>query len=102
MTPLFANFFGPVQLIIIVVVGVILFGKRLPEIGRSIGKTITEFKKGMGGLEDDLDVAVSKPSVRDNAVAPIEPVRPPQRVAATAPKFEDAPAPAAQSQSPQA
>jgi len=54
----------------------------------------------MGGLEDDLDVAVSKPVGARHAVAPIEPVRPPQRVAATAPKFEDRPGPRGPSQSP--
>jgi sec-independent protein translocase protein TatA len=75
---------------VLAILGVILFGRRLPEIGRSLGKTIVEFKKGVGGLEDDLDVAV-KPTSAPQQSAPSEPVRPPQRVAATAPKFEDAP-----------
>jgi sec-independent protein translocase protein TatA len=90
MAPLFA--FSPTAVAVLAVLGVILFGRRLPEIGRSIGKTIVEFKKGMHGLEDDLDLSV-KPSasVPHQPSMPAEPVRPPQRVAATAPKFEDAP-----------
>ena len=32
----------------------VVFGKRLPEVGRSLGKGIMEFKKGMKGLEDDV------------------------------------------------
>jgi sec-independent protein translocase protein TatA len=90
MTPLFA-FLTPTTVAVLALLGVIIFGRRLPEIGRSLGKTIVEFKKGVGGLEDDLDVA-AKPSATPTQVqAPTEPVRPPQRVAATAPKFEDAP-----------
>ena len=90
MTPLFA-FLTPTTVAVLAILGVIIFGRRLPEIGRSLGKTIVEFKKGVGGLEDDLDVA-AKPSASAAQPAPAaEPVRPPQRVAATAPKFEDAP-----------
>jgi sec-independent protein translocase protein TatA len=95
MTILFANILSPMDLVIIAVVGVLLFGKRLPDVGRYLGKSITEFKKGMKGLEDDLSVssAPSGPiSQPQQAPGPAEAIRPPQRVAATAPKFEDAPA----------
>src|SRR5208282_5350379 len=90
MTPLFA-FLTPTTVAVLAILGVIIFGRRLPEIGRSLGKTIVEFKKGVGGLEDDLDVAVKPHAPPPQASAPAEPVRPPQRVAATAPKFEDTP-----------
>ncbi len=92
MSSLFAFFnLGPMEIVVIAVIGVILFGKRLPDVGRYLGKSITEFKKGMKGLEDDLDYnATAAPAPRHD-VAP-EQLRAPQRVAATAPKFEDAPA----------
>jgi sec-independent protein translocase protein TatA len=91
MTPIFA-FLTPTTVAVLAILGVILFGRRLPEIGRSLGKTIVEFKKGVGGLEDDLDVAVNKPQPQQSAPADaIQPVRPPQRVATSAPKFEEAP-----------
>jgi len=89
MQPVFA-FFGlePQHWLIIAVVGILLFGKRLPEVGRSLGKGIIEFKKGLKGLEDEVDTGSS--SSAPHAPAPaLEPPRPPQRVAATAPKFED-------------
>ncbi len=58
MQPLFAvgfdSLFGP-HLLILLVIGILLFGKRLPEVGRSLGKGIVEFKKGLKGLEDDID-----------------------------------------------
>jgi sec-independent protein translocase protein TatA len=43
--------------IIIVAFGLLLFGKRLPEVGRSLGKGIVEFKKGLKGVEDEVDTA---------------------------------------------
>jgi sec-independent protein translocase protein TatA len=46
---------GPVELMVVMGVAVLLFGKRLPEVGRSLGKGIVEFKKGLRGIEDGLD-----------------------------------------------
>jgi sec-independent protein translocase protein TatA len=43
--------------IIIAAFGLLLFGKRLPEVGRSLGKGIVEFKKGLKGVEEDVDKA---------------------------------------------
>ena len=81
---------GMPELIVIFVIALIVFGPRkLPELGRSVGKTLVEFKKGMKGIEDE----VSEPSAPRAAIEP-EPVKAPQRVTPTsAPKFDDAPAP---------
>jgi sec-independent protein translocase protein TatA len=88
MTPTFALLgeMSIIHWIIVAAIGILLFGKRLPEVGRSLGKGIIEFKKGLKGLEDDLDT--SSTAHRQEAPS-IEPPRPPQRVATTAPKFED-------------
>src|SRR5262245_22569158 len=48
---------GPLELILLMGVAVLLFGKRLPEVGRSLGKGIIEFKKGLSGAGDDLDIS---------------------------------------------
>lgn len=40
------------ELLVILVVALLLFGRRIPEIGRSIGRTFVEFKKGMSQGED--------------------------------------------------
>jgi sec-independent protein translocase protein TatA len=91
MSPIFAFFegaFSPTHIIIVLIVGVLLFGKRLPEIGRSLGKGLQEFKKGMSGLEDDAQVN------NQRLEGPAEAIKPPQRVATTAPKFSDNPPPA--------
>ncbi|MEM8738612.1 MAG: twin-arginine translocase TatA/TatE family subunit [Planctomycetota bacterium] len=49
---------GPWEWIVIGILGVIIFGKRLPEVGKSLGKGIVEFKKGLSGVEDEIDDAV--------------------------------------------
>jgi len=46
---------GTQEILIIAIIGVILFGKRLPDVGRYLGKSITEFKRGLNSLEDDLE-----------------------------------------------
>lgn len=55
------------QWFVIAIIGLLLFGKRLPEVGRSLGKGIVEFKKGLNGVEEDLTSSVedhSKPQPR--------------------------------------
>jgi sec-independent protein translocase protein TatA len=44
-------------MIVVMGVAVLLFGKRLPEVGRSLGKGIIEFKKGLRGIEDEFDIS---------------------------------------------
>jgi sec-independent protein translocase protein TatA len=53
---------GPMELILIMGLGVLLFGKRLPEVGRSLGRGIVEFKKGLNGVGDDFDASSSSRS----------------------------------------
>ena len=45
---------GGVEWIVIGVIALLLFGKRLPEVMRSVGKGITEFKRGMHDLTDEV------------------------------------------------
>lgn len=53
--------FGMWEAIVIGLLGVLIFGKRLPEVGKSIGKGIVEFKKGLSGIEEDIDTAGKQP-----------------------------------------
>ena len=46
---------GPMELIIILIIAVLLFGRKLPEIARSIGKSLTEFKRGVNEAKDIQD-----------------------------------------------
>ena len=47
--------------LIIGAIGLLLFGKRLPEVGRSLGKGIIEFKKGLKGIGDEIEEESNKP-----------------------------------------
>ncbi len=58
---------GPFEWMIILVVMLLLFGRRLPEVGKSLGKGIIEFKKGIKGVEDDVE---SQSSARPAQAAP--------------------------------
>jgi len=46
---------GPMEMCIILIIAVLLFGKRLPGIAKSFGQSITEFKKGIKEIEEPLD-----------------------------------------------
>lgn len=51
---------GPLELCVIGGIILLLFGNRLPSVMRSMGRGIVEFKKGVSGIEDDVDKAVEK------------------------------------------
>jgi sec-independent protein translocase protein TatA len=48
---------GPFEMIIILVIAVLLFGKRLPGVAKSFGQSITEFKKGIKEIEEPIKEA---------------------------------------------
>ena len=59
MMPLaFLQQLGPMEMMVVGFVALLIFGNRLPSVMRSLGKSVTEFKKGVSGIEDDIDQAV--------------------------------------------
>ncbi len=48
---------GPLELSVIAVVALLFFGRRLPEVARSMGKSIVEFKKGLKDVKGEIDTA---------------------------------------------
>lgn len=50
------------ELGVLLVLGLLIFGRRLPELGRSVGKTIVEFKKGLAGIESDVNSSSNTPT----------------------------------------
>src|SRR5262249_30061659 len=80
-TAMFPNLSMP-EMLVVLAIAVLLFGKRLPEVGRSLGKGIIEFKKGLRGVDDDLH-EVSRATAGDR-----ESPRPTASSDAIIPKFE--------------
>jgi sec-independent protein translocase protein TatA len=78
---------NPVTMILLLVIGVLLFGKDLPDVARKVGKSLLDVRRSLQGLHDEM--------LNDRPSRPAEPVvrprRPPQRIAPTARKFEDEP-----------
>jgi sec-independent protein translocase protein TatA len=47
---------GPMELVIVLVIALIVLGpKRLPEVGRSVGRGMREFKESISGENDHRD-----------------------------------------------
>ena len=55
----FLGSIGPMELTILAGICLLFFGNRLPSVMRSLGKSVTEFKKGVSGIEDEIDQAVT-------------------------------------------
>lgn len=52
---------GGTEMLIIGIVLLLLFGRRLPEVGRSLGQGIVQFKKGLRDIGDEIDEQSKKP-----------------------------------------
>lgn len=70
---------GPLEIIVVLIIALVVFGpKRLPELGRSLGKGIREFRGSVSGDHDDDDEQPPPPheieAGRDKTAAPEEPV----------------------------
>jgi len=56
---------GPQELIIVAIIVLILFGSRLPSVMRNLGRGVTEFKKGVAGVDDEEDAALEGKKKQD-------------------------------------
>jgi len=65
---------GPLELVVVLIIALVIFGpKRLPELGRSMGKGIREFRGSISGKGDD-DEESSEPAAIEGAQDADEPV----------------------------
>ena len=79
---LFGADIGPLELLILLLVVLLLFGaKRLPELGRAIGRSMREFKKGLSDVTDEIEAPGDEKKVGET---------PSREITAEAAKSEDA------------
>ena len=70
---------GMGELLLVLIVALLVFGGRLPETARSLGKGLTEFKKGLKGVKDlagDLTGDLTGDLEEDEEKTPEEPEAP--------------------------
>ena len=53
------------ELVIVGIIAILLFGNRLPKIARSMGSSLIEFKKGVKGIENDIDMTDVDKTIKD-------------------------------------
>ena len=49
---------GPGEMLLLLVVALLLYGGNLPEVARSWGKSFAEFRRGLSGIQNDLNDAI--------------------------------------------
>jgi len=49
------GFAGGYELVIVAGIALLLFGHRLPSVMRSLGRGVVEFKRGVAGVDDDIE-----------------------------------------------
>jgi sec-independent protein translocase protein TatA len=65
---------GPLELVVVLIIALVIFGpKRLPELGRSMGKGIREFRGSISGKDhDDESKSPSEIEGAQDADEPVE------------------------------
>ncbi len=53
------------EILMVLIIALVLFGKRLPEIARSLGRSLTEFKKGMSDTKDGIEKSIDQKDDKD-------------------------------------
>ncbi len=81
--------FGSSEMMIFGVIALLLFGKRLPEVARSLGSGLMEFKKGMQGIQDEVrNTASTSYTASTTDTAESRPTTTDDELDVTAPRFE--------------
>lgn len=74
---------GMPELLIILFVALLMFGGRLPEVARSLGKSVNQFKRGLKDVEDEMN-APETPAPPKSLPPPTPAPPPAQQSASTA------------------
>ena len=78
------------ELIVLGIIGLLLFGKRLPDVAKNLGRGVSEFKKGLTGFQDEINGSSRSPA---SSYTPAPPAKRPEPLSTlddkiVTPKFE--------------
>jgi len=59
----FGGSIGPWELLVVMLVVLLVFGRRVPEVMKSLGKGVTQFKRGLRDVEDEIMSEETHPEV---------------------------------------
>lgn len=79
------------ELLIILAIGLLIFGRRLPEVGKSLAKGIVEFRRGIKDIEEELDDATYRSGSTSSSSG--SPAKPPLTEGGTDPRVSRADVP---------
>ncbi len=91
---------GPSELMIVGIIAVLLFGRKLPEVAKSLGSSYREFRKGLNELQSQVNVRDLYSTSSSSSSSPKSSYSNPSpstygdfddHTEATAPKFEPPP-----------
>jgi len=78
------------QILLVLVVLLLLFGRRLPEVARNLGQSITHFKRGMSEVKDEIEAEGAK-QLSDKSAKSEKPAAPSAPPPAEQVKADEAP-----------
>ena len=90
LPPGFLDFFGLQGFLILAILGVLLYGERLPEVAASFGKQLMHLKKTVQGIRNEIESAAF--DAKHSVARSMEHADDSFREEATAPKFDPPPA----------
>jgi sec-independent protein translocase protein TatA len=63
---------GPLEIVVVLIIALVVFGpKRLPELGRSLGRGIREFRGSLGGSDEDEDAEAKQREIEAGEGRPV-------------------------------
>ncbi len=77
------------EFVVLLVIGVMLFGRRLPEVARTVGKSVAQFRRSFDNFKRELNADESLRDVRDSVQGLRRAVDAPRRLADPRRLFED-------------